>query len=434
MLVIHTLLETTTAMLGLRRVSIATGLFAFAAAVLFAGSIVVVALSLTITTPKAPDGANCPDTSMPMDLGFIMHEFWVYGFFGAVITLSLWPALAIPMFIWFVAVWTAIHREDPEPIRVEFHTWPIAALAFGASLGTYMAGRLEWPRLFDFRAIVGDGLGLHRDRKKRDNERKSNPESMLYLWFALVATFAVYYLTAAYSDACGQVAISDARLYGGILLGIGLVGLICTSVWSLFSGRHQFLKRQNTLWMIILSWYTSLLPSIWDYPAVAGWSIAVRLVLFLVLGTIILVLGILAGLYIRCSATAIRVFSDPFKGKHATELDENARFPNARYALTHGIILALAYITVIWPANLVNMFGAVKSGWPPVVIIAGMSVLWVCATEFMYWMKRPVVFFKRKTANDTQELQQQMSGGGIGGDMLRTGPKLSLRKKGAKNL
>jgi len=73
----------------------------------------------------------------------------------------------------------------------------------------------------------------------------------------------------------------------------------------------------------------------------------------------------------------------------------DSRFPSGYYAVAWFVDLSLVYITVVWTMNFVNLFGSVKSGWPPFVAASIVGLIWIGITEIQVWKKWPKVFWTR---------------------------------------
>jgi len=189
---------------------------------------------------------------MPLD--FVNLEFFTYGFMGGIYTYTWAPAYAI-VTVWLgTLVWLAIHREDAEPFRSDYHTWYLIPLTAGVLQGLFFAWSMRLGQLIDVQL-----------ENRRNNKRELTPEFFVLLIFTCIAVAGAYYTGGDFSNGIGAVPLSTAQTVGIAMLVVSVLGIVLTFAWQLVSKRDRFNKVMNFKYTISLSVGITVGPALYDY-------------------------------------------------------------------------------------------------------------------------------------------------------------------------
>lgn len=156
-----------------------------------------------------------------MVLSNTLGEQWTYGFYGALITHSVFFPAAVHQWLWFVLSWLFVHSVDPPVGQVFVHVHHALMLWLGAACGALFVRFARTPRFLstDFTARPYDSMALGG---------ASLVVAGGYFVFSFAGFFSVPSALPATDESVSlQVAFAALAIaLGGTLAVIGIVGLV----------------------------------------------------------------------------------------------------------------------------------------------------------------------------------------------------------------
>ena len=198
---------------------------------------------------------------MAMPLDFVQLEFWTYGFFGAVFTATAGWAYGLTALWWFTLVQIAVHREDPEPIRFDFHVWWLISITSGLLTGFSLLWSLRMDRLIDTEFL-----------NYRNAKRYLSLEFFIVVIWATVAYAGFYYVNGDFSDGFGTVPLTTAEAVGVTMIVVGALALLGIFVWMFINRTDRKESTLNAKYILALALGLLAAPAAYDYPHNKGWS------------------------------------------------------------------------------------------------------------------------------------------------------------------
>ena len=289
------------------------------------------------------------DMPMGMPLDFVQMEFFTYGYAGVIFYQSVWPSFAIMSWLWFGITYVAIHYEDDDPFKFDFHVYSLFSTLCGVMTGMWLIWAFRPPRLIDpniFRQ-------WYETSQKGKHGRFFTPETVLYWVGALLMTLGAEYLLGKFSDGEHSLTQSLANTYGALALTFGILIFLGVYIWSLFSWKDFYNKRQDTKYLLPLALIIST-PALYDYPFIDNGSTGKIHGFYLLIGLIIAYPLI----YLYTGYVGLR--SDGKRWSYGVYLDENTpgrvdRFISRRQAGRFLVLVAIIHISVMFITFLVDV-------------------------------------------------------------------------------
>lgn len=190
---------------------------------------------------------------MPLD--FVQLEFWTYGFFGAVFTATAGWAYGLTALWWFALVQLAIHREDPEPLRFDFHVWWLISISSGLLTGFSLLWSLRMDRLIDTEFL-----------NYRNAKRYLSIEFLSVIIWTTVAYAGFYYMNGDFSNGFGTVPLTTGEAVGVTMIVVGALALLGTFIWMFANRTDRKESTLNAKYILALALGLLAAPAAYDYP------------------------------------------------------------------------------------------------------------------------------------------------------------------------